>query len=343
MNAKYPDTDSQKTREGTAAHWCGSEMLAGRDAVHGQVTPEGYVVDQEMIDAAWLYCDDVDQVAGELHVEQVIPIPMIHPQNWGTPDAWRWDTHAMRLTVWDFKYGHDFVEVYENWQLIDYTAGILSAINGLDDQRITVDFRVVQPRSYHRDGPIRSWVVAASDLRGYFNQLHTAAALANKPDPVATVGDQCRYCPGRHACNAAQAAAYRAADIAIQGQPIDMTGPALGLELRNLKRAAKLLDARVSGLETEAQSRLARGERVNFFELVSEPGRKKWSLPAEVMAQVGDAFGVDIRKPLEVITPTQAAKLLPPEIIDLNSSRPPGAASLTQVNDLTARKIFGHN
>ena len=344
MNARYPELgDSSQSSEGTGAHWAASEMLLGREVVVGQVAPNGVVIDNEMIDAAWLYCDDVDTASGQMVVEQRVAIPYVHELNWGTPDCYKWDANSLTLTVWDFKYGFGYVEVYENWQLIDYVCGITQSVSGVDDERITVDMRVVQPRSYHREGPVRKHVVKLSDLRAKFNILKNAAAAVMSPEPRAMTGKHCEYCPGRHACPELQKAALNAADIASIATPFDLPASAIGRELRYLSYARELLDARVSGLEEETLAKIRRGERVPFFTVEQSMGRLAWNCSNETVFALGHALGVDLRKAPEPLTPTQAKKLLPEAIIEMNASRPKGEMKLIEVQELTAQKIFGLN
>src|SRR5205085_9695018 len=104
-----------------------------------------------------------------LHVEGLIEISILHDLNWGTPDAWVYSPRSLTLDVFDFKFGHGFVSEFENWQLIGYAAGFLESlgIDGHADQALRVNLHVVQPRAYHRAGPVRTWSVLASDLRPY--------------------------------------------------------------------------------------------------------------------------------------------------------------------------------
>lgn len=335
--------DSAQSGEGTAAHWAASEMLCGREVVVGQVTPNGVVIDDEMIDAAWLYCDDVDSVSGLMSVEQYIAIPYVHEHNGGTPDCFKWDVATLTLTVWDFKYGFRYVDAYENWQIIDYVCGITSSISGIDDARVTIDMRVVQPRSYHREGPVRKHVVKLSELRAHFNILASAAGSVFSPEPKAMTGKHCEYCPGRHACPELQKAALNSADVAAVATPFDLPAGAIGRELRYLSRARDLLEARISGLEQEVQAKIRRGERVPFFALEQNPGRLAWNCTPEIIFALGQALGVDLQQPPKPITPTQAKKLLPDAVIEINASRPKGEAKLVEVHELTAQKIFGLN
>ena len=156
LEALYPSTErSEAELEGEAAHLVAKIALEIMDV---PTDIPGVVITQDMADGAKLYMDHVYGIACETHlnIEERIDIPRIHPLAWGTPDCWMYSNHE--LHIWDYKFGFGFVEVFENWQLIAYAAGILDRlkVNGIQDQYITVYMHIVQPRSFHRDGPIIS-------------------------------------------------------------------------------------------------------------------------------------------------------------------------------------------
>jgi hypothetical protein len=79
----------------------------------------------EMHEGAKYYLDTVKRFLS-LHtvvVEEQVQCTSIHPDMWGTPDAWGID-EDMNLHVFDYKYGFTPVEAYENWQLLAYACGV---------------------------------------------------------------------------------------------------------------------------------------------------------------------------------------------------------------------------
>lgn len=360
LEAAYPETEeSPASLEGTAAHWVVQMLLQGTPVALDMQAPNGIAVTQEMLEAAELVRDDVVLALGPdwrqfLFIEQRVQIPRVHPtQNWGTPDyrAWsRMENKGLLLRLWDFKYGHGIVEAFENWQLIDYVAGSLDEVkeSGVLDLDIVVEMTVIQPRAFHRDGHVRRWRVAASDLRAYINQLAAAASAALGSDPQAVpTPDGCANCLGRHACGALQRAAYVAADQGGHYGSLELSPHALGLELRNLKKAQGLLEARVTGIEAQAVAALKSGTLVPFWAMESVPGRLAWTKPAGEVFALGEMLGLKLQKEPEPITPTQAKAVakgakITGEIFDAYSSRPPGAAKLVADDGSKARLTFGN-
>lgn len=344
MNARFPETEpSPKALEGNAAHWVLHEAITRAYPPEGSPTPFGLVVTEEMLEGAELFKAAIRPLEGQkLYVEQKVVNSAIHVQNFGTPDLWTFDN--MILDVVDYKFGHEFVEVFENQQLINYTGLILKElnVNGMLDQQIRVRHTIVQPRSYTSAGPVRSHVYAsAADLRGHFNLLRAAAESATRPEPVAVVNPGCDYCPGRHACTVLQRTAQRAADLSGHFTPVELDPLALGNEWRMLKRAADALEARLTGLEQQAVSLWHKGQIVPHTMIERGAGRRVWAKPAPEVTALGAMFGKDLSKP-GLVTPAQAEKLgIPEAVVKSFTTVPGGSIRLVADDGSKARKVFG--
>jgi len=320
LEAAFPEIEeSEASREGTAAHWVLSELLKGNDALkEGDVAPNGYVLSEEMFVGAAMMLDDVDSMLRNypgaitgLHCEQRIDIFNIHPLNWGTPDLWIYIPGAHVVILWDYKFGYGRVNVFSNWQLLNYMAGILSAlkINGLDDQNLTVIFKIVQPRCYTREGPIREWKTTGAELRGYFNLLKASAYESQTKNARTQTGEHCLNCRGRHACDAFLRSVSKALDYVGEAQPLPLDDFSLGIELTIVEDAFNRISSYVEALRSDAENRIRTGRAVENWCLINTYGRKKWAAKPEEVAALGDLFGVELRKPIDVITPTQALAL----------------------------------
>lgn len=365
MESRFPEQgDKVAAEEGTAAHWCAQQLFAGwapHTLLADGKTESAHPVTREMVEAAQILVDDIHAVLREYRlqssavvIEKRVAIPRVHLANWGTPDARLWAMSPdgrVFLFVWDFKYGHKHVDVFENWQLIDYAAGILDEARAanISEDRITVVLRVVQPRSYHRDGPVREWRIPAPYLAPYVFRLQMAAEEASSPTPTAKPSPEaCENCNARHACEALQRAAYRGMDLARQAQADQLSPAALGLELRYLKDATKLMESRITGLEAQAESLMRQAVVVPHWKMEAAGSRERWDKSdAEVLA-LGEMLGLKLAKDPEAITPTQARALakrqgVPADVLGAYAVRASGAMRLTVDDGTDARKVFANS
>lgn len=347
MQQAYPEPpDSPKSMQGTAAHWGAKELLYGRPIDVGLVTDNGVALDAEMIEHVGEYAEvikrDMERDPPQyMYCEQPIAIPNVHEQNWGTPDFWMWRPGLLRL--YDFKYGHMLVEVFENWQMLDYTSGILSflGIDGHTDQHTRVEFIIVQPRSFGRDGTVRRWDFLASDIRGHINSLRMAAQAATAPNAPLTSGSQCKWCSAAHVCPALQKDAQYSMDVSEQPIAFQMAPVQLGYELRNIQRAQEILEARERGLMSQVEGFLDKGQQVPFYHLDHGRGSTVWKQTKKAVIAFGQMMGVNLAKEPDVITPIQAKKLaIDPSLIDSMSEHRNGERKVKAIDSLTVRKAF---
>jgi hypothetical protein len=346
MQRMYPrtlDTDQTEAMEGTAAHWVIAEQSAGRQPKRGDRAPNGVAVTDEMLDGADLWFDTVGQPQ---HVEERLPSsPDIDPDNWGTPDGWSWMPEIITIDVSDYKFGRRFVDVFENWQLINYALLIIDGVlklDGMQDQHVKIRFRIVQPRSYHPQGPVREWTCRACDLRGARNQIRAAIEQARGDNPLTRVGDACRDCSARAHCGTLQRASFDALAEVGRITPIDLPPAAVGIELRILNDAIKVLRARHTGLSEVALAAIRTGNPVSGHRAESAEGRLKWKVPVSQIQALEQMFpGVTLTQP-EPITPKQAIKAgVPAEIIDSFSERHTGELKLIEDDGSLTRRLFG--
>lgn len=341
----FEDEDTEVREEGTACHWVAHEASQGRFHPVSTMTPNGVSVDEEMLDAVDMYLSTVRAWPADARplFEHPVHCKRIHEECGGVTDVCGYSPSTRTLYVGDLKYGYRFVDVVNNWQLLCYFAGVLD-LYGLNDLHTEVVFVIVQPRSYHRDGPIRQWRVSASDLRGLINQLRFAAdaALGVNSRPQLTVNDGCSRCAARYTCTAAQNAALGALDEAHDATPHDLPFPAAEQELRRLQWAQSIVEARITGLESQITHGMRHGAVSKYFALEAKIGREVWKEGmAEQAALAAQLMGVSITKPAQLITPTQAKAKMPPDIVSMYSHRPRGAFKLVPFDGEKMRRIFG--
>lgn len=343
MSAAIPEEESEQSKEGTLAHAVAAAMLRDEPLPTDGVT-------EDMLDGAEAYVDDIElvkRIIGRhdlLSVEIGVGNPVIHKDNHGTPDAYMLGSvnNIADVWLWDYKFGHRQVEVFENWQLLNYAILIYANIKHIAAPKVNFHLRVVQPRSYHPDGIVREWVVSSDQLRPYAVKLQEAAQLAMMPEPKAVVNSECLDCKARHVCNVNQSSAYAAVHYSGVGIPLEMSPEASGVELSLMQAAADVLAARISGKEQEIMRHLKLGASVNGWSLKQGSGRKRWARPYAEIVALSEMVGVDVRKPT-LITPTQAIKAgMPESVVSGYSETPIGEIKLTRDDGALARKVFNH-
>jgi hypothetical protein len=374
-----PLPQTPEKREGTAAHWVARRYLAGfahELPVNAKFVSEGeeWTVDADMHAGAMMYCRAMNAPDPEMHIEETMPITRVNDECAGTPDGWRYFEDARQayqvcppglpegrfnegriklVRVGDYKYGHRYVEVFENPQLSSYAAGVMEKLGLLDiDDDLYIELILVQPRCYHREGQVRYWRTKAIALRNILIDANTAADQALMPlgesfAPKAHPGKHCSDCEARHVCVALQNSSMKWVEYSQTAERAELPPLAVGIELVVLSEALKRLEARKTGLEAQAEALLRAGQPVPYWHMEAGGAKLTYfdNVNADELVGLGDLIGINLRKVLQrkdlVVTPTQAIQLgIDPEVMKAYASRPPGAMKLARDNSITARKVF---
>lgn len=349
MTRNYPQDETEASSEGNAGHWVISEMLSERTVKLGDPTPFNINVTEEMLEGFDLirkYFNEIHATNKWIHIEKTIECKDIHPECYGTPDLHYFDQPSNTLYIIDYKFGHKFVDEYENWQCVIYASGLVDKYLKVLDiklHEVKVVITIVQPRCYIKGNSIRTWNVgSAANLTSLWDIARLAATKALEDKPASKTGKHCKHCPGRHTCQALQEDAYLSADIAKQSVPIELNISAASLELKMLESSLDLLQARIEGLKEFVTNKIKQGNKASFhtIEEVSGKGRD-WSLSVEEIITLGKLFELDLSK-LSTITPTQAIKLgLPKDLVESNSAVKPGSSKLVETNFKNVKRVFG--
>lgn len=363
MEERFPEREEgEAAREGTAIHEVAAKVLqdfvdCGRKGHHFKrsdfldtLSSNGVVITNDMLDVAEKYIQDVLRVSerfsglAQVLVEYRVHMPHIHKDNWGTLDGavLFHDRDAGELVISDLKAGWGIVEVWENWQLLDYTAGLL---NDMIERNVplpkVVELRLVQPRPYHREGPIRVWRFSLAEFEPYLAQLRASAAEALSQSPRLVTGSHCDNCKARASCPALLQVGYRWAEIVTGIQPAEITGESLGKHLTALGEAEKLIGALRDALEDKALADIAKGTPVAGWTTVRKESRVKWTVPPQEVYALGALAGIDLRKD-EAITPKQAITAGAPDwLVNSISASSPAGMKLVPVNLKAVEKMFG--
>lgn len=341
-----PETDEEA--EGSAAHFVAHKIASrartftvGETFEHDGKTWE---VTDEMLDGALLYAGEA-QYHTDARFEDAVTIRDIHAVAcWGTPDYWRVITeHFLKLLkVVDYKYGHRYIEVYENYQLIAYASGVARFLNlPLDFPAMLV---IVQPRAYGSPA-VREWSLTVGELYDYCDKVIAPKVVESlAPNPTATPGTHCIDCKARHACEAYRYTTANLVDFSRRGVVEHLNSQQMGQELLVLRQAIKRLEGRYEGLHAQAENLARAGNNIPFWQMEQKEGRQIWMYDTSVSTVVGlgDMLGVNLRKPEALVTPIQARSAgINEDILKHYSYRPKGAFKLVPVNTTIARKKLG--
>lgn len=361
-NRDAPDIPNERTEGGTASHWVAEQVLKslhtgaspGTEEYVGQVAPNGVVVDDEMVEGAEFYINDVlqtynsieDPEGEELRIEERVHMPHIHKDNWGTLDARLWIPSRDTLYLWDYKFGHREVEAVLNLQMIDYTAGVMQNCH-LMNTTTKVVIRVVQPFCFHAPEPIREWRTTVADLQFWFRILREKANQALSDSPTLTSGKHCRDCAAVARCKTARRTSYSVIDYANEPYEINsMDGSDLAAERHILQVGQAIIKARLEAIDDQLHQNIASGDISSGLTIQAGQGRLGWTEPVPVVLALGEQFGADLSKDA-VKTPTQAIKAVPSEMrsafrqmIPSITSRPSTGLKLIPAGDSPSARAF---
>lgn len=311
LEARYPDKESGAAKEGTAAHEMAEMILTG--TVDGPIelfdrqSSNGIIFTDEMADPVMMYVDHVRSHGSGFWVEESIAIDCDGITVTGTCDgaSFCFDQNNGVLYIDDFKYGHGSVDVVENWQLLIYGFGII-AKHQIGHAVKEIVMTIVQPRSWHHAGPIRSWTIDQNGINYYFSRLVTAAKAVVASDRQCQTGQHCRYCVAHAFCNAAKSASMNAVDVAEAALPDTDTPEQVAALLATLERASDAIKHTLGAVETRAEAMILNGQPIPGRSLQPGSGKRKW-VDENATRAMGDALGIKLVDE-KVVTPAEAKR-----------------------------------
>lgn len=355
MAEAFPQlVEDPSAAEGTASHWAGFSMLKTHAPQPGDICPEnGVQLTEEMLEGALVYNNAVFAVANKCGGLQVAELEIsrairsIHAEMWGTPDCTVWHAESLTLYVIDYKFGHRAVDAFECWQLAGYARGKLDELQLPDESAVKIVFVIVQPRSYTRSGPVRTWETSAVHLetRMWPMMREAATEALDAVNPRFAVGAHCRDCPARRACPTLARNAQAAMDLANASMPMELSPGELGVELAFTERAYALLDARRKALQQQAEVLICNGGGVPGYALEAARGSSKWTVDVAEVRALGAMCDADLLKAPAPVTPNQARELLvkkglDPSVIAAYSQHTPGSLQLVPAENTLAHRVF---
>lgn len=334
-----PEPETPESLEGDVAHWVAMNYACGT-TIPSNVKHKGVLIDDDMVSGALTWKNYVDEAPGAY--EMPIASPGIHETCWGSTDYWSWVPERNTLYVGDYKYGHMYVEEFENEQGVGYCDGLIKMLGIPETAR--VEFTIVQPRCYFA-APRRTWKTSACHISFLAKQISHSVEEALSDSPTCRTSNECLFCPARGVCKDLQFAAEKVIEFSRTMALVDNTNPAaVGLELALLEDAETLLKARKTGLAQMAEAAIRAGQSVPGWGMKAGQSRLDWNAPDAAIAEAANQ-GIDLTKPVAPITPTQALerKLIDQAFVDRLASRPPAGVKLARTKAIETRKLFASN
>lgn len=338
--AEMPQTDEPDyQREGIAGHEAAAECLL-RDIDAWEIVGETFhntEIDGPMAEAIQVYLDAVRPLIekpyhhkGQFFVEAKLAAPDIHAQMFGTTDFGALVVRGMVplpsggmgnvgfLDVTDLKMGVGIVVDPDDNPQLKYYAFMLihTYFNELEDD-FNVRLRIVQPRAYHAEGPIREWWTTVGEIKAWV--IRDLLPAMNSTDDDLQAGPWCRFCPAKLTCPLLTGL-FKAASTYDPKAVVDAGDQALGLAYGKIEAVKFYMKA----LEDETFRRLQLRRDVPGAKLVNKRADRIFKPTVTVVVEGKDqevdlagyverTFGSKAYKPREMMTPAALEKIDHPE------------------------------
>ena len=222
------------------------------------------------------------------------------------------------LEIMDYKDGMAIVDVVENIQMSIYAVGAVAPY--WTDYGIpfdTVRLTIIQPKSALKGlDPIRTWEVSVFYLLEFVEKLRKAAEATDDPQAPLIPGEkQCYWCNAKGNCN--EFAKWSAgklgvkfgemAQAAAQRNPNELSDE----QIRELVEATPVIKHMLEAVQEESMRRFETGHRVKGLKVTRNPGRRKWGMSADEVADRLRRMGVPKAScyKTSVVSPAQVNKL----------------------------------
>lgn len=292
------------------------------------------------------YCRPIIDAAELVEVESRVNLTrVLHPgvelngsplQTFGTADlvavieGFTGESSSAMLIVGDLKTGRHKVLAKENKQMMLYALGMLRKLKRVYD--ITaVRLVIFQPYA----GGADEWDTTPEALE-LFGKFASKAALKAidafergkkglKPADFRPGNDACQWCRFAEKCNAKRKSASAEAESDLSDDSTEMTLDQLKAEWDKLP----LMRQHIADIEKAMYAALMRGEQVEGLKLVEgRPGNRSWIDPEKII----EAYGDGVMKSV-LMSPTEAAKVLPEDVLSMFVTRKPGQPSIATADD----------
>ena len=325
IQAIGPGEESEYAAEGTLAHSLGAYCLEHGLGEAWEGLAEFPDATAEMTTAVQVYLDYmVTRRPARRFIEYDVQAPAFHPHMYGRLDAAVFDPEpGIALEIIDYKHGVGvLVDVEGNAQERYYGFSFLAGQKWPADlPRLPDDAKIkltiIQPRGFHPDGPIRSEIITAGELRRWaYEELRPAMQRAG--EHTFKLGAHCQFCPAKLVCPAMR---HLATDAAIAANEqldlVDTDDEWLGAWYGRMAQ----LDMFKKAIRDEVARRVLSGKDVPNAKLVYQVVDREWKPAATTVQTDADLpdiempgpifayFGEDAWEPRKLRSPASIEKL----------------------------------
>jgi Protein of unknown function (DUF2800) len=332
LSRGLPNVDAEYNASGSCSHWLLEWALThpdqdldswlGKKMTFGENPPFEFKIDEERLGRVRSCVTSIHREPGMMFTERrldttpVLGVPdqeghsdiiKIYPEGGVMKDE-----QLLRgvLSVHDYKDGWLLVNAKDNTQGLIYLCAAMietSLIGEFEAFR----FCIHQPKIHHYD----EWTYTRAELEAFMALIRPVAKVAydiyheHIPfDPKAHLAageEQCTFCPVRGRCPA------RAARVVSMFEPLikrhELDDKSVGLLYAQLDE----IEAAVSDFRAEALRRAKMGVKIDGQKLVyGNKGKRRWTSEEKAQPILEVALGEKAFMPREIISPTQAEKLL---------------------------------
>jgi hypothetical protein len=333
LSRGVPNSDTEASASGTCSHWLlewqllnpslNLDQWLGKELTFGESPPFTFKVDEERLDSVRACVNVINRERGEMLTEHrldttpVLGVPdqqghsdiiKLYPEGGAVING---VLHKGVLSVHDYKSGYLLVNAKDNTQGLIYLCAAMLEFDLIGDFN-AFRFCIHQPKLHHYD----EWVYTRAELETFMVLIRPVAKLAydiyheNVPfDPQAHLvagEEQCTYCEVRGRCVA------RAKRVMSMFEPLvkrhELDDKSLGVVYAQLDE----IEAAITDFRAESLRRAKLGVIIDGQKLVyGNKGKRVWTdkAKAESMMQLL-ADPEKIYEPREIVSPTQAEKIL---------------------------------
>ena len=308
---------------GTAIHEVAETAFLTNSSVYDWVgkTVKDILITEQNADFAAAHVNhirDLELRLGTLKVEQYVTVYKDKDiELGGTADVVAWNDEKSTLVIADLKTGRGYVDA-DSDQMKIYAIG---AMRHAKNEFQNIELSIIQP---HHGEP-RTHKITFKELNDWAEtQLTPALRAIAKGDTEPTPTESgCQWCPAKAICPA-----QRKGFEVIAAQPDltqmhkddikDIMVTLTPEQIEDLLDRAPLVEKFIDAVRAHAVTRIEAGEVIKGWQMQPKRAYRKWIDEADAKNQLHDA-GIPADKLVtsELISPSEAAKLLPKESKDL--------------------------